>query len=490
MKLLTFFSSLFLLTACNVMPSEGDLNATKPKAQEEVSSVQFSLTEASLGASSQALIEYTNAAGESSQATLSLTADDQLLKTEALNMEPGKYTLTQFLVLTGDEVAFATPQQTSDLTQLIGKNNALPLSFTVAAGKMTTLKPLVLSTGEGEGKDFLLSANHTSYSWKSLIIARIAAFAPNASGQVIPTAANLTIHDGTASRMYRLLPMTNCILILSPAEQFTLTVTKDGYAPAQQTFSRAQLLNSLKSGQEIKVTLAPVATPSIKGRILDAAKGAPVAGVLVQAMNDNVEVAKATTRADGSYSLGNLPVGRYNVVVSKAGHISYGQQVNLVDFEHKFLRLPISRIMNANTMRIVLMWEDRSADFDAYLRILNAGTNTEVDMLYWKDLSFKNGGIQAVFTTGDDRIGLGFESMQLKVEQLGAYTLQFFVRSYAKFGRTTPFPRAGVTVKVFRGDSVMGIFDPDMLSQDPALRQYNVFAIAPDFSVVPVNALQ
>lgn len=490
MKLLTFLSSLLLLTACNLMPSEGDLNAAKAKENEEVSSVQFSLAETDIDAASQVLIEYTNASGESSQATLSLTANDQQLKTQALNLEPGEYTLTQFLVLTGEEVAFATPQQTSDLTQLIGENNALPLSFTVTAGKVTTLNPLVLSTGEGEGKDFLLSGPHSSSSWKSLIIARIAAFVPNASGNAVPTTATLSIQDGATTRVYRLFPTTNFILILSPAEQFTLTVTKEGYAPAQQIFSRAQLLNSLKPDQEIKVTLAPVETPSVSGRILDAAHGAPVGGVLVQVMSDNVEIAKTTTRKDGSYNLGNIPVGQYHIVISKNGYISYGQQITLAAFEHRTLRLPISRIMAANTMRIVLMWEDRGADFDAFLRILNASTNAEIDMIYWKDLSFRNNAVQAVFTTGDDRIGLGFESMQLKVEQLGAYKFQFFARQYQKFGHTTPFPLAGVTVKVFRGDSVMGIFDPNMLSQDPALKQYNVFAVDPDFSVVPVNTLQ
>ncbi len=488
MRLFKLLGGLLFLTACDVLPSsEADLNASKPS--DTRSSVRFSLSEADLS-SQQVLIEYTNAAGEAAQATLPLSVHEEKLASEALELEPGNYTLTQFLVLKNDEISFATPQQTSSLAGVVGEGNALPIPFSVSAGKITHLNPMVLTTGEHEGEDFLLSRSRGTHSWKSIIMARIVALVPNGSGGTIPTSATLAIGDGNGRRIYRLMPGINHICLLSNAEQFSLSMKKDGYAPFEQAFSRAQLASSAAAGKEIKIQLSPVETPSLKGRILDAVYGAPVRDVTVQLLSNNMEIAKDTTKVDGSYNLGNVPAGQHTIVISKSGHISYGQLVTLAVYDHKNVRLPIARVMPANQMRIVLTWEDKHSDLDAYLRIIKASNNTEVATIFWDRLSFKNNIAKAVFTTGDDRFGLGFESMSLTVDHLGVYKFQYFDRRYHKSNHTKPFPLVGASVKVFRGDSVMGIFDPNMLSQDQNLKQYNVFEIAPDLSVMPVNVLQ
>lgn len=496
MRMFRLFCGFLFLTACNVMPeSDADLNATKPASDE--TSVQFSISDLSsedaqqLDPSSKILVEYTDAAGEASQETLSLSANGAKLESEALALEPGDYTLTQFLVVKNNEIFFATPQNTSDLSEMVGKENSLPISFKVTAGQKTILNPMVLDTGsKGDGEDFLLhGARGHGFPWKSIRMAQVIALAPDA-GAPAPTSATLNIKDGPRSRVYRLKPRVNRICILSNAEQFVLTVTKPGYATIDQTLSREQLIQSGKPNNEIKFALTPVQVPSLKGRVIDAAHGKAVSGVSVQLMANNAEVALVKTAVDGSYNFGTVPVGQYTVVISKAGYISYGQPLNLADFKHAFLRLPISKILPNNKFRMVLTWEDKRSDFDAFLRTVNASTNTQIDLIGWNDLSFKNAIAQAHFT-GDDCFGQGFESMSLNVDQAGKYKFSYFVRRYInKHNDTATFPTAGVTVRVFRGDSIVGLFDPNMLDPNPALKQWNVFDIAPDLSVIPVNMLQ
>lgn len=95
----------------------------------------------------------------------------------------------------------------------------------------------------------------------------------------------------------------------------TLVVIADGWAPL------VKKVTNYRAGETEAVELTRGAT--LRGRLVDEATGAPMAGVIVEAVEvgkqDSQWPARATTAADGAFQLADLPAGRCRLTARFSG---------------------------------------------------------------------------------------------------------------------------------------------------------------------------
>ncbi len=116
---------------------------------------------------------------------------------------------------------------------------------------------------------------------------------------------------------------------LSPGN-YRVKVASDGYSENQQSVTiqpgatsreRFALKRSGDSNRNVRVvpdaprSTTPIRFGQVRGRVVDAASGAPIAGAVVAVSGQP----KVVTGRDGGYSLNPLPPGSYQVSVSKVG---------------------------------------------------------------------------------------------------------------------------------------------------------------------------
>ncbi|MCU0459173.1 MAG: DNRLRE domain-containing protein [Bacteroidales bacterium] len=154
---------------------------------------------------------------------------------EELEMEEGNYRLTEFMLIDpSGEVIAATPIEGSQLAYLV--NDPLPISFSVAGGVATVVRPELLAVGDHTPGDFgYVSFGGPIIKPLAFYVVCIIDNPLSMSAVQPPVSADLTVFAGNVWRYkFRLGPSVNHLVIRGGFEYYTFLLEKEGYV--SQTF--------------------------------------------------------------------------------------------------------------------------------------------------------------------------------------------------------------------------------------------------------------
>jgi Leucine-rich repeat (LRR) protein len=161
--------------------------------------------------------------------------------TKTVQFEAGSYKLTKFMVVDADGNALsATPMGYSSSSSLV--NDPLPIKFSVQKGYVTQISPNVLST---------LSKNPEEFGYTSFSINQIASYwfqlgvyVYNSNhNQFELTTGTLSITSNTGEVAGQNLAATIDSIKLKEADQYIMSVSKDGYQTWTDTLTANDLLH-------------------------------------------------------------------------------------------------------------------------------------------------------------------------------------------------------------------------------------------------------
>lgn len=133
------------------------------------------------------------------------------------------------------------------------------------------------------------------------------------------------------------------------------------------------------------VTMVPGYQPpaTISGRTLNAMTNIGVSGLTVR-VREGINITSgpytggsATTGADGSYALTNIPAGNYTVEVTGPGYTTtYATVVSAGPDTPPNQNIIVSPLLGADEVRIVVVWGERPRDIDSHLEYGNSSCRT------------------------------------------------------------------------------------------------------------------
>lgn len=147
-----------------------------------------------------------------------------------------------------------------------------------------------------------------------------------------------------------------------PAGAQTLNASKSGFrsATVQVTVTAGQTVT-----QDIALTPG---TGTITGVARNAATGQPLSGVTITVAGTNIS---ATSGADGSFTLSNVPAGAQTLNASANGFIATQVQVTVTEGQTVTQNISLSPVLQQGEIRITLNWSKDGAghpdDLDAHL---------------------------------------------------------------------------------------------------------------------------
>jgi hypothetical protein len=117
-------------------------------------------------------------------------------------------------------------------------------------------------------------------------------------------------------------------------------------------------------------TLAFTISPggSISGTVTDASTGNFISGATVKAIQNDSEVANATTGVGGTYTIPELPGGTYTVEARAPGFLTSTQQNIVVTLGlDTTVNFSLSPLLSVGQLRLVLTWGEMPYDLDSHL---------------------------------------------------------------------------------------------------------------------------
>jgi hypothetical protein len=157
---------------------------------------------------------------------------------EPLELEMGKYELTEFLAVDEQKrVAYATPIEGSNKAYLA--DDPLPIAFSVSRDKTETVNPQVLGTEGATPEDF----GYTGFSFNVVetIVFRLSVFVRMGTDKELTEAA-LTVSSGGEVLYYGgLKAQMNQIEVRGGYGTYNVTIEKEGYKTYEQSCTEEEL---------------------------------------------------------------------------------------------------------------------------------------------------------------------------------------------------------------------------------------------------------
>jgi hypothetical protein len=181
--------------------------------------------------------------------------------TEPLELAPGRYSITDFMLVNAGEVLFATPQRNAPLAKLVA--HSLPFSFVIGHDKVNDVEMEVVDAKNNKPEDFGYAAFdvHLVHPW------RIAVF-KSTDGKVSLTDAKAYIlKDGIEQFNFSVLAKTNLLPFKGDTKvDYMLVVKKPGYADFTTAFNYDSITSAL-GDKPLKVVLQkiPAMTMEVSG---------------------------------------------------------------------------------------------------------------------------------------------------------------------------------------------------------------------------------
>jgi len=245
-----FITGLFLIlvafTACNKDSIEDN---------ESLSQVEFKMTVSENSSKSTTKSSLKSAEVTNVESALVSIADDngnlvyELEQIDLVNfngsfitnkllLEVGNYTVTEFLLLTDGNVAYATPKDSSDLASLV--NDPLAIEFSVNLNETTTVSPEVLCIDNFEPSDFGYVEFGFRYIETFNFIMGIYTLDDDQAATV--SNANITLTANEKEYINKEIEgILNILTINDGLEAYTIEVEKSGYETFSKTYTAEEL---------------------------------------------------------------------------------------------------------------------------------------------------------------------------------------------------------------------------------------------------------
>ncbi len=117
----------------------------------------------------------------------------------------------------------------------------------------------------------------------------------------------------------------------------------------------------------------PVGNASVRGTVVDATTGDPIAQAAVCMLYNGQEARCTQSDSDGAYAMERLPAGLQTFRVRAEGHVTYEQQIMLIDGETTTSNFAPSPGISGDGWRIVLSWGEDPSDLDSHLWVPISG---------------------------------------------------------------------------------------------------------------------
>ena len=172
---------------------------------------------------------------------------------EPIALTSGNFKLREFIVLDENDVTiYATPLEGSPLAYLV--ENPLPIDLTITKNNLTRITPQVIKVEGNSSVDF-------GYATFSFDVVNTLTFSAgimiyNSTGKTFELAgASVKIISGEETLYHMEVPaLTNDIRVKDGYDNYSLTVTKDGYGSYERDFTATEL-KSYGTGSPLIITL-------------------------------------------------------------------------------------------------------------------------------------------------------------------------------------------------------------------------------------------
>jgi hypothetical protein len=248
-----------------------------------------------------------------------------------LKLENKDYNLTDFILVDeNNAVIYATPRSGSPFARLV--NKPLPVPFTVATGKSTTIPTQVVRADESTPEDF-------GYATFPISIAAFPEFAVSVfafkNGALSLTSAQACLlHEGdTIYKKYLGAKVSDIIFKGEPGNTYTFVLIKPGYGKYTKTFVLEELREELDN-TPLEIILAPAITmkitPSAEGLYSFFMSGIAGKKVVIDwgdGTTENVTLSTFIPEEFGSYEFYHSPPDAKSYFVSITGDLDAIQEL-------------------------------------------------------------------------------------------------------------------------------------------------------------------
>ncbi|MDH5933672.1 tandem-95 repeat protein [Vibrio splendidus] len=211
---------------------------------------------------------------------------------------------------------------------------------------------------------------------------------------------------------------------------------------------------------------------NVTGTVLDAETGNPIAGADVTLTDNAGHSYTAETDQSGNYSVSGPVVDQGTVTIEQEGSITSSFLVPAGEDTNGGVTA-ISEVLEETDMRIVVTWGDSPRDMDNHLWLYDTENGSELDHVYYRDMSHDLGEGNVVQQDVDDTNGGGPETITIPNYQDA--DMHYSVHNYTSRSWDVDGVE-DVQVQVFVGDTLVETFSPD-LSENPSGDHWHVFDI-------------
>ena len=172
------------------------------------------------------------------------------LMTEPIELAPGTYSITDFLLIDDDDVVlYATPKAGSPLASAVA--HPLPYSFTVSSDDVSTVAMEVVDVSQNTPEDF----GYATFNINVVNTLKVAVFV-STNGVLSLTSADAILYRGDeVVGNFAMEPKTNILAFTGdPDASYRLVVAKEGYPNYVKDFVYSELIASL-DGEPLKIVL-------------------------------------------------------------------------------------------------------------------------------------------------------------------------------------------------------------------------------------------
>lgn len=258
--------------------------------------------------------------------------------------------------------------------------------------------------------------------------------------------------------------------LMLPEGQYTLMAYAEGYIPGvlnniNVSNGQVNYLEWVKLVRDDGTTLQAVA----KGKITNAINGSSIPDVTMtfkSVFTQQETVIK--TDSNGNYSA-ILPVGYYDVSLSKEGFIPASFNVGVSsDMASKSQNTTMSPVLDGDEYRIVLTWGQNPSDLDSHITgKTSSGSNFHV---YYSNKNAYDGDKRIANLDVDDTTSYGPETITLNPTTTGVYKYYVY-----HFSGSESIAKSGAQVKVYRGNTLIKTYNAPTDQGDS--RYWNVFTL-------------
>lgn len=189
---------------------------------------------------------------------------------------------------------------------------------------------------------------------------------------------------------------------------------------------------------------------TVQGKVTSAVTGLPISGAYVKLVNteNSQQTFGQYSGFDGSYSLGMVPDGKYQLTAVKFGYTDYESEITVDGNEAANINM-IPPTSSTTEYKAVLSWGEKPRDEDSHL-VGSDGTSAPYHVYYGNKDAYDANGNRIAWLDHDDTTSYGPETLTFDVNSNGTYN--YYVHNYSG---EAPLNTSGAKVELWKGNTLI-----------------------------------